>query len=192
MIAAIVVPLGWCSSFSTADCLDEDAGDLNDAAVEAAAFDAAVGFIRAATLLLPVRFAVRDDLRMVFADFDFDLLVAIWPSSGSTTASCAATDTTPPKGGAGRRAERSLFVGEAVQQRGCILKPPGLVDQLFDVHRNGDAFDYAACQGASFRGFGNAGSVAEGVSVSMGIEQLIYEAGRLQDAASLLNRLALE
>jgi hypothetical protein len=35
-----------------------------------------------------------------------------------------------------------------------------------------------------------AGSVAEGVSVSMDIEQLIYEAGRLQDAASLLNRLS--
>jgi hypothetical protein len=30
------------------------------------------------------------------------------------------------------------------------------------------------------------------VSVSMDIEQLIYEADRLQDAASLLNRLALE
>lgn len=37
-----------------------------------------------------------------------------------------------------------------------------------------------------------AGSVAEGVSVSMDIEQLIYEAGRLQDAASLLNRLSSE
>jgi hypothetical protein len=35
-----------------------------------------------------------------------------------------------------------------------------------------------------------AGSIAEGVTVSMDIEQLIYEAGRLQDAASLLNRLA--
>ena len=35
-----------------------------------------------------------------------------------------------------------------------------------------------------------AGSVAEGVTVSMDIEQLIYEAGRLQDAVSLLNRLA--
>jgi hypothetical protein len=35
-----------------------------------------------------------------------------------------------------------------------------------------------------------AGAVAEGVSVSMDIEQLIYEAGRLQDAASLLNRLS--
>jgi hypothetical protein len=37
-----------------------------------------------------------------------------------------------------------------------------------------------------------AGSVAEGVTVSMDIEQLIYEAGRLQDAASLLNRLSRE
>jgi hypothetical protein len=35
-----------------------------------------------------------------------------------------------------------------------------------------------------------AGSVAEGVTVSMDIEQLIYEAGRLQDAASLLKRLS--
>jgi hypothetical protein len=32
------------------------------------------------------------------------------------------------------------------------------------------------------------GSVAEGVVVSMDIEQLIYEAGRLQDTASLMNR----
>jgi hypothetical protein len=37
-----------------------------------------------------------------------------------------------------------------------------------------------------------AGSIAEGVAVSMDIEQLIYEAGRLQDAASLLNRLSGE
>ena len=37
-----------------------------------------------------------------------------------------------------------------------------------------------------------AGSVAEGVTVSMDIERLIYEAGRLQDAASLLNRLSRE
>jgi hypothetical protein len=35
-----------------------------------------------------------------------------------------------------------------------------------------------------------AGSVAEGVTISMDIEQIIYEAGRLQDAASLLNRLS--
>jgi hypothetical protein len=37
-----------------------------------------------------------------------------------------------------------------------------------------------------------AGSVAEGVLVSMDIEQILYEAGRLQDAASLLNRLSRE
>jgi hypothetical protein len=37
-----------------------------------------------------------------------------------------------------------------------------------------------------------AGSVAEGVTVSMDIEQLIYEASRLQDAVSLLDRLSRE
>ena len=112
MMAAIVVPLGWCSSFSTADCLDvEEVGDFEDAAFEAAAFDAARGFLRAGTLLLPVCFAARDDLRTAFADLDFDLLVAIWPSSGSTTASCAATDTTPPTGGAGRRAGQTAIRG---------------------------------------------------------------------------------
>jgi hypothetical protein len=34
-----------------------------------------------------------------------------------------------------------------------------------------------------------AGSVAEGVEVSMDIEQLIYEAGRIHDAVSLMHRL---
>ena len=38
----------------------------------------------------------------------------------------------------------------------------------------------------------SAGRVAEGVTVSMDIEQLIYEADRLQDAASLLSRLSRE
>jgi hypothetical protein len=33
------------------------------------------------------------------------------------------------------------------------------------------------------------GAIAEGVRVSMDIEQLIYEAGRLHDAASLLGRM---
>jgi hypothetical protein len=37
-----------------------------------------------------------------------------------------------------------------------------------------------------------AGSPAEGVAVSMDIEQILYETGRLQDAASLLNRLSRE
>ncbi len=36
----------------------------------------------------------------------------------------------------------------------------------------------------------SAGSIAEGISVSMDIEQLIYEAGRLHDAASLLSKLS--
>jgi hypothetical protein len=35
-----------------------------------------------------------------------------------------------------------------------------------------------------------AGSLAEAVTISMDIEQLVYEAGRLHDAASLLNRLS--
>jgi hypothetical protein len=37
-----------------------------------------------------------------------------------------------------------------------------------------------------------AGSITEGVTVSMEIEQIIYETGRLQDAASLLNRISGE
>jgi hypothetical protein len=36
------------------------------------------------------------------------------------------------------------------------------------------------------------GAIGEGVEISMDFEQLIYEAGRLQDAASLLNRLATD
>src|SRR6202049_4816769 len=104
MIAAIVVPFGSYSIFSTADCFDdEDAGDFDDAAFETAALVAAVGFDRVGTLLLAGCFTVRDDLRAVFANFDFDLLVAIWLSLGSTTASCAGTDTAPPNGGRGER-----------------------------------------------------------------------------------------
>lgn len=34
-----------------------------------------------------------------------------------------------------------------------------------------------------------AGSVAEGIEVSMDIEQLIYDAGRLHNAVSLMHRL---
>ena len=34
-----------------------------------------------------------------------------------------------------------------------------------------------------------AGSAAEGVEVSMDIEQLVYEAGRLHDEVSLMHRL---
>lgn len=35
-----------------------------------------------------------------------------------------------------------------------------------------------------------AGSVAEGVEVSMEIEQLLYEASRLHDAVCLMNRIS--
>src|SRR5438874_5773850 len=123
MIAAIVVPLGCCSSFSTADCLHvEDRGDFDDAAFEAAALVEALGFRRVVTLLLPVRFAARDDVRAAFADFDFGLLVTIWLSSVSTTASCAATDTTPPRGEAGRRADQI-----AIRGRGGSAARPHLV-----------------------------------------------------------------
>jgi len=83
MIAAIVVPFGSSSIFSTADCLDdEDVGDFDDAAFEAAALVAAAGFDRAGTLLLAGCFVVRDDLRVVLAGFDFGFLVAIWRSLG--------------------------------------------------------------------------------------------------------------
>ena len=59
---------------------------------------------------------------------------------------------------------------------------------LSEIHRR---LDDAARIAKAAEACASAGSVAEGVSVSMDIEQLIYEAGRLQDAASLLNRLAL-
>lgn len=36
----------------------------------------------------------------------------------------------------------------------------------------------------------SAGSVAEGVEVSMDIEQLLYEVSRLHDAVCLMNRIA--
>jgi hypothetical protein len=60
---------------------------------------------------------------------------------------------------------------------------------LSEIHRR---LDDAARIAKAAEACASAGSVAEGVSVSMDIEQLIYEAGRLQDAASLLNRLAHE
>jgi hypothetical protein len=78
MIAAIVVPFGSYSIFSTADCLDEeDVGDFDGAAFDAVTLVAAVGFGRAGALLLTGRFTLRDVLRAVFADLNLDLLVAI-------------------------------------------------------------------------------------------------------------------
>src|SRR6266852_1017632 len=67
MIAAIVVPLGSCNIFSTADCLDdEDAGDFDDAVLDTAALDVTAGFDRAGMLLSAGRFALCG----IFADLD--------------------------------------------------------------------------------------------------------------------------
>jgi hypothetical protein len=59
---------------------DDGAVAFGGAAFEPLPFDEAAGFDRAGTLLLAGRFDAREDLRDVFADFDFDLLVAIWLS----------------------------------------------------------------------------------------------------------------
>jgi hypothetical protein len=80
MMAAIVVPLVSLSIFNTADCFDGEGGGDFDEAVFGTALDAAVAFGFAGTLLLAERFAVRDDLSAVFADFAFVLLVAMWLS----------------------------------------------------------------------------------------------------------------
>src|SRR5258706_10715943 len=81
MIALMVVPFGSYSIFSTADGLDdEDAGDFDDAAFEAAALIAAVGFGRGGTLLFAGGFCARDDFCAGFSGFFFGFRVAIWLS----------------------------------------------------------------------------------------------------------------
>jgi hypothetical protein len=77
MTAAMVVPFGSWSIFRTVACLDGAVAFGDNAFVPLSIVEAA-GFDGAGALLL----AGRDDLRGVFADFDFDLLVAIWLSSG--------------------------------------------------------------------------------------------------------------
>jgi|SRR6516165_1335745 len=90
MMVAIVVPLAWRSSDSTVSCFVGES-------------PAAVVLVRRAVLgarLIPrVFFAVR------FANFDFCLLVAIQPSLVSTTASRAATVTSPAIRQGNRRGE---------------------------------------------------------------------------------------
>src|SRR5579863_8350538 len=85
MIAAIVVPFGCRSIPRTVSCLEPV--DLAEAAFGVAPFDRA-----------KLRFADRAGRVfwvMRLADFDLDFLVAIWLSLMSTTASGAATDTSP-------------------------------------------------------------------------------------------------
>jgi hypothetical protein len=60
---------------------------------------------------------------------------------------------------------------------------------LAEIHRR---LDEAARIAKAAEACALAGSVTEGVTVSMDIEQIIYEAGRLHDAASLLNRVSQE
>jgi hypothetical protein len=64
---------------------------------------------------------------------------------------------------------------------------PAIRIVLTEIHSR---LDEAARIAKAAEACARAGSVAEAVTVSMDIEQLIYEAGRLQDAVSLLNRLS--
>jgi hypothetical protein len=64
---------------------------------------------------------------------------------------------------------------------------PAIRSDLTEIHSK---LNEAARIAKAAEACASAGSVAEGVTVSMDIEQLIYEVGRLQDAASLLNRLS--
>src|SRR3981081_4463168 len=91
MTAAMVVPFGCRNSPSTASCFDEVPVDLAEACLGVAILDAVFlgrGFFAEGWI-------GRAGFATLFADFDFDLLAAIWPSLMSTPASCAATDTKP-------------------------------------------------------------------------------------------------
>jgi hypothetical protein len=86
---------------------------FGDTAFEAAVVEEAEGFGRAKTLIFAGRFVLLDDSRTAFARFDFDLVVAMRLSLGTTTASCAATDTAPPKGGRGERVKNGRYSRES-------------------------------------------------------------------------------
>ena len=62
----------------------------------------------------------------------------------------------------------------------CILSE--IAVRLADAARIAKAADACAASG----------SITEGVTVSMDIDQTLYEVGRLHDAASLLSRLSRE
>src|SRR5438552_8479480 len=97
MIAAMVVPFGCRSIPRTVCCFDEAVVDLREAA------DFGVVTLDAAADLVALRFSAgnlinRDCLVPRLAALGFDLLVAIGLSLMSTTASGAATDTSPAIG----------------------------------------------------------------------------------------------
>jgi len=116
MIAAMVVPFGCRNIPRTVSCLDEAPVDLAEAAFGVFTLDAPGD---RAELRFPLEDGVvRDCLVVRFADFGLRLLVAIWLSLLSRTASCAATDTSPAIARGGRRTEGvyardSLFSSEA-------------------------------------------------------------------------------
>ena len=62
----------------------------------------------------------------------------------------------------------------------CILSEIAI--RLADAARIAKAADICAASG----------SVTEGITSSMEIDQMLYEAGRLHDAASLMSRLSRE
>ncbi len=66
---------------------------------------------------------------------------------------------------------------------------PAIKIILIEIHSK---LDEAARIARAATACAESDAVSEGVAVSMDIEQLLYEAGRLGDAASLLNRLASE
>lgn len=70
-----------------------------------------------------------------------------------------------------------------------IVIEPAIKIILDEIHTK---LDEAARVAKAAKACAETGAINEGVTVSMEIEQLIYEAGRLGDAASLLNRLADE
>src|SRR6266446_2524305 len=93
MIASMVVPFGCRSIPRTVSCFDDATVGLTAAFLGAAALDTAGDWAGLRfpdeALMVPGRLAPR------FAALDLDLLVAIWLSLMSTTASRAATDTSP-------------------------------------------------------------------------------------------------
>jgi hypothetical protein len=124
MIAAIVVPLGCRSIPITVSSLGEARVNLADIAFGLAALDAAGD--RAALRFRLKDGVARDCLVIRFADFDLVLLVAIWVSLMSTTASNAATDTSPALR-RGHEENRAPSPAIPVQQQGRIMQTTGLV-----------------------------------------------------------------
>jgi hypothetical protein len=81
--------------------------------------------------------ADREVRAICFADFDLGFLVAIWLSLMSTTASGAATDTSPAIL-RGQEEAQELLLRTACSKRCRIMQTAGFVDQLLDVYRNGN------------------------------------------------------